>query len=205
MWLARPGPEPSPISLNDTAGDRQTHTHALLLGRVEGFKQAWEALRRQPRPGIPHGDAHAFRLIGFRADLQFAPAVTVAAHRMDGVDDQVDHHLLNLHPIAPKERQGLGELRLDRRADLDDLTPSENYRVADRFIDVEPLYLWRRFFDVIFDPVDDVSGPIDVGHNTVERFFGLTQIRRTQFQKAQPRPSVVAGRRDRLDELIGDR
>ena len=118
MWLARRGPEPSPVSLNDRAADRQAHTHALRLGRVEGFKEAWEALRRQPRPGIPHTDAHAFRLIGFRTDLQFATAVTVAAHRLDGVDDQVDHHLLNLHPIAPEERQGLGELRLDRGADL---------------------------------------------------------------------------------------
>jgi len=52
---------------------------------------------------------------------------------------------------------------------------------------------------------DEVSGPIDFGHNTVERFFGLTQIRRTQFQKAQPRTSVVARRRDRLDDLMGDR
>src|SRR5215468_491865 len=80
MWLARRGPEPSPMSLNDRAADRQAHTHSLRLGRVKGFEQAWEALRRQPRPGIPHGDAHAFRLVGFRADLQFAPAVTVAAH-----------------------------------------------------------------------------------------------------------------------------
>ena len=52
---------------------------------------------------------------------------------------------------------------------------------------------------------DEVSGPIDFGHNTVERFFGLTQIRRTQFQKAHPRTSVVARRRDRLDDLMGDR
>src|SRR5215471_11187180 len=176
MWLARRDPEPSPVSLNDRTADRQAHTHALRLGRVEGFKQAWEARRRQPRPGIPHGDAHAFRLVGFRADLQFARAVTVAAHRLDGVDDQVDHHLLNLHPIAPKERQALGELGLDRDAGLDDLTPSENDRVADRFIDVEPLHLWQRFFDVISDPVDDVSGPIGFSHNTVERFPSFAHI-----------------------------
>ena len=43
---------------------------------------------------------------------------------------------------------------------------------------------------------DEVSGPIDFGHNTVERFFGLTQSRRTQFQKAQPRTSVIAPLRD---------
>src|SRR6516165_5629966 len=204
-WLACRGPKPSPMSLNDRAADRQAQTHALRLGRVEGFKEAWEALRRQPRPGIPHPDAHAFRLVGFRADTQFAPAVTVAAHRLDGVDDQVDHHLLNLHPVAPTERQGLGELRLDRGADLDDLTPSENDRVADRFIYVEPIHLRRRFFDVIFDPVDDVCGPTGFGHNTIERFPSFAQIRRLHLQKILSRTSVIARRRDRLDDLMGDR
>src|ERR1700747_565886 len=92
-WLAPRGPEPSPMSLDDRPADRQAHTHPLRLGRVEGFKKAWEALRRQPRPGIPHPDAHAFHL-GFRTDLQCASAVTTAAHRLDGVDDQVEHHLL---------------------------------------------------------------------------------------------------------------
>src|ERR1700739_3036210 len=87
-WLAPRGPEPSPMSLNDRAADRQAHTHPLRLGRVEGFKKAWEALRRHCRSGIPHPDAPAFRLVGFRADLQFASAVTTAAHRLDGVDDQ---------------------------------------------------------------------------------------------------------------------
>src|SRR6516164_6030734 len=202
MWLARRGPEPSPMSLNDRAADRQAHTHSLRLGRVEGFKEAWEALRRQPWPGIPYPDAHAFRLVGFRADQQFAPAVTVAAHRLDGVDDQVDHHLLNLHPITPKEWQGLGELRLDRGADLNDLTPSENDRVADRFIYVEPIHLRRRFFGVIFDPVDDFSGPIGFGHNTVERLPRFAQIRRLHLQKFLSRTSVIARGRDRLDDLM---
>src|SRR6516165_8804299 len=205
MWLARRGPEPSPMSLNDRARDRQAHTHSLRLGRVEGFKEAWEALRRQPRPGIPYPDAHAFRLVGFRTDLQFAPAVTVAAHRLDGVDDQVDQHLLDLHPIAPKERQGLDELRLDRGAGPNDFTPSENDRVADRFIDVEPIHLRRRFFYVISDPVDDVSGPIGFGHDTVERFPGFAQIRRLHLQKILSRAGVIARRRDRLDDLMGDR
>jgi len=30
----------TPVSLNDRAADRQAHTHALRLGRVEGFKEA---------------------------------------------------------------------------------------------------------------------------------------------------------------------
>jgi hypothetical protein len=67
---------------------------------------------------------------------------------------------------------------------IDDIDepPSENDRVADRFIYVEPIHLRRRFFDVISDPVD-VSGPIGFGHNTVERSPGFAQIRRLHLQK----------------------
>jgi hypothetical protein len=58
------------------------------------------------------------------------PAVTIAAHRLDGVNHLADHHPLNLHPIVSKGRQGFGESRLDRGADLNDLTPREHDRVA---------------------------------------------------------------------------
>src|SRR6516164_7775590 len=104
MWLARRGPEPSPMSLNDRAADRQARTHSLRLGRVEGFKEAWEALRSQPRPGIPYPDAHAF-LGGLAADHEVALVFGNAAHRLDGIDDQVQHYLLQLHPIAINARQ----------------------------------------------------------------------------------------------------
>ena len=41
-----------------------------------------------------------------------------AAHRLDGIDDQVEDHLLQLHPIALNERQALRQLRLHRDAVL---------------------------------------------------------------------------------------
>jgi hypothetical protein len=47
--------------------------------------------------------------------------------------------------------------------------------LTDRFIYVKPIHLRQRFFDVISDPVDDVSGPIGFGHNTVERSPGFAQ------------------------------
>jgi hypothetical protein len=58
---------------------------------------------------------------------------------------------------------------------------------------------------VISDPVDDVSGPIGLGHNTVERSPGFAQIRRLHLQKILSRTGVIARRRDRLEDLMGDR
>ena len=100
--LARP--QSSAVSFYDRTADRQPHTHAVSFCRVEGIEQALEARWRQPRTRIPHRDEHAVRLGRPGADQRFSRAVTVAAHRLQGVDDQVEDHLLQLNPISLNER-----------------------------------------------------------------------------------------------------
>src|SRR6266481_264547 len=70
LRLARDRPQPSAVGLDDRAADREAHAHALGLGRVEWLEQTREALRAQPRAGVPHPDAHGtFGRDGIDADL----------------------------------------------------------------------------------------------------------------------------------------
>ena len=57
--LAAARPQPSAVGLDDRPADRQSHTHAFGLGRVEGIKQAFQTLGAQPWAGVLHADAHA--------------------------------------------------------------------------------------------------------------------------------------------------
>ena len=57
--LAPGRPQPPIMGFDNRAADREAHAHAVGLRRVEGFKEPREALRAQPRAGIPHRDAHA--------------------------------------------------------------------------------------------------------------------------------------------------
>src|SRR5258705_3967750 len=59
LRFARDRPQPSAVGFDDRAADRQADAHALGLGRVEWLEQTREALRAQPRAGVPHPDAHA--------------------------------------------------------------------------------------------------------------------------------------------------
>ena len=59
-----------------------------------------EGARVEPGPQISHGDLHAIRPIALAADEQVASAIAHLAHRFDGVDDQVENHLLQLHAVA---------------------------------------------------------------------------------------------------------
>ncbi len=56
--------------------------------------------RFEPGPRISHGDLHAICPIGLAADEQVASAIAHLAHRFDGVDEQVENHLLQLHAVA---------------------------------------------------------------------------------------------------------
>jgi hypothetical protein len=60
--LAHGRPQPPTMCFDDRAADREAHSHAVGLRRVEGFKEMRQALRAQPIAGIPHRDAHALRL-----------------------------------------------------------------------------------------------------------------------------------------------
>ena len=50
------------MSFDNRAVDREAYAHAVGLRRVEGFKEARQALQAQPMAGVPHRDAHALRL-----------------------------------------------------------------------------------------------------------------------------------------------
>jgi len=68
--LATGRPQPPTMGFDNRAADREAHAHTVGLRRVEGFKKTREALRAQPRAGVPHPDAHAtFGRDGIDADL----------------------------------------------------------------------------------------------------------------------------------------
>src|SRR5258708_36149621 len=67
--LAPGRPQPPTVGFDNRAADREAHAHAVGLRRVEGFKETRQALRAQPRPGVPHRDAHALRLNTHGADV----------------------------------------------------------------------------------------------------------------------------------------
>jgi hypothetical protein len=62
--------------------------------------------------------------------------------------------------------------------------------------------LRRLLFDVATDPVDDVSGSIDIANDTGECFPDLAQIRQLHVHKVQGGTSVVARAGDGLPAFM---
>ena len=56
-------PEPAAVGLNDRAADRQSHAHALRLGRIKGLEETLKTLRIQSRTRISYHYQHTLRVI----------------------------------------------------------------------------------------------------------------------------------------------
>src|SRR5262245_66259229 len=63
----------------------------------------------------------------------------------------------------------------------------------------------RRLFDVIPDPVDDISRPTVISYDIAERFPYLAQGWWASVQKMQGRTGVKACRSDRLLDFVSQR
>src|SRR5262249_52134256 len=137
----------SPVRFDDRTTDRESHAHAPGLGGVEGVEQAVHTLQGQARAGILHGDEHPARGVWPGADAQLARSLADAAQRFDGVEDQVQEHLLQLDTIAVNARQALREVGLHRDAVLHHFAMGQGHDLQDGFVDPHAIRPWGLLLD----------------------------------------------------------
>ena len=125
--------------------------------------------RRQPRTRVSHANEHTARLGFSAADQQFARALVDAAHCLDGIDDQVEDHLLQLDTISLNERQALGQLSFHRNAILDRFSTGQRDDLEYCLVDPQQILSRRCFLGEPADAVDDVTGTVTVSQDATER------------------------------------
>ena len=165
------------MAVDDGPADRQPHAHAAGLRRVEGFENPLEVLRIDARSGIAHGDADPARLELLGADRQLARSLLHGAHGLDGVQDQVHDHLLQLNPIALDRNQAFGRAGTDRDVVLGDCALHHDDHFVDRLVDVDELLSRRRLLDVLTHAIDDSLGAVRIPDHAGERFLDFAEIR----------------------------
>src|ERR1700722_10052941 len=129
-------PHPPTMGFNNRAADREAHAHAVGLRRVEGFKETRQAFRAQPMTAVPHRDANTFRCDQLCGDIQFALAPCQIAHRLNGIDHQVEDHLLELDSISLNVWQGLCQLHPRGDAILYHFALDQANNLKDRAVDI---------------------------------------------------------------------
>src|SRR4029077_15182247 len=106
-------PQAAAMRLNDGATDRQSHAGPIKLRCKEGIENLVCLLRGQSHTGI--ADAY-YQLAGFlslRVDGELAGPILIL-HRIDAVDDEVHHDLLQLHAVSDDAGKIPRQLHPDR-------------------------------------------------------------------------------------------
>src|SRR5215831_4814856 len=191
------------MSMDDGAAYRQPHPCSTGLRGVEGVEDSIEMRWINAWPGIAHGHEVASCLVLLGADYQLSCPHVGGAHCFSRVQYQVQQDLLQLNAIPKDRNQSIRKPGLDRNAIPVGHALRQYKHFVDRRVEIKTFLSRWRFLDVIAHSSDDVPSSIRVPDNTIERFPGLTQIRRIQLQKADPRASVVASGRDRMQNLMG--
>ena len=84
--------------------DGQPHTEAASLRRVKWVKETRKVLWAQPRTGIPDANADPFTHDSLGADQQLAWSTIRSTHCLNGIDGQVQHHLLIVNTVPLNTR-----------------------------------------------------------------------------------------------------
>ena len=106
------GPQPPTVGLDNRAADRQSHAHSFRFCRKESGEEMIETVRIEPRARISHGDQQILLVIFFGADHQLSRPIARPAHGFDGIDNQIEYHLLQLYSISQDGRHITRELSL---------------------------------------------------------------------------------------------
>src|SRR5689334_17074037 len=87
------------MAFDDRAADGEADTHSTGLGRVECAEQPIHGARIEPDADILYGERHAI-LAQFGPNHQLATTILDGIHRLDGIHDEIEDHLLELHAIT---------------------------------------------------------------------------------------------------------
>src|SRR5580704_13902240 len=98
------------MTLDDGSTDGKADPHTATLSGIECFEESARSLRFETHPRILHGLAHTIIFVSFSSDHQLPRTIVDAAHRVQGVPEQVQDDLLKLDTIACDAWEVVGKL-----------------------------------------------------------------------------------------------
>ena len=132
-------------------------------------------------------------------------APSTIGHGINGVQDEIHHHLLQLHAISHDPRKICVQLRSERNEVSRCLPAQENNHLPNDFVDVNQLPLGSTLLEEQPNPADDLGRTclvLNDSHRGLTRLFDVGSI---PGEPAQASPGIGEGGCNRLIHLVRDR
>ena len=152
---SRRRPNPTVVAFDDRVADRKAHSHAMLLRREKCLEDAIKIGRINSRSSIFDRHMYHASLVSFGSHLQHA--LLNRMHRLDGINDQVQNHLLQLDLVADYGGKPLIEFSLKVHAVLPQIDPHNIQNRQNKIIDVDRSSLVHILFEHRANACDDVA------------------------------------------------
>src|SRR6516165_10620893 len=168
--------DPSAVGLDNGAADRQADTHAVALIGDKGLEELRHQFRRDPGPGVGHADCDHFVVADCGGNDELASLRHL--HGFDGIAQQVQQNLLDLHLVDENEIDG----RIELKPDTDALILSSDQR--------QGAGLLNELLDA-FDPTLTVAPPYEFTQATDDLTRAQSLIARLVHGVAQHAQAVL--------------
>ncbi len=124
------------MTFDNGATDGQPDTHPAILGGVKRFEKLVQVLRSKTHACVLYAQAHLITFVSFGSDDQLSRTIVYAAHRVGGIQEQIQHDLLKLDTIGRDRREVVG--KFDPRNHLASLkfTPRQRNHLSNGLIQV---------------------------------------------------------------------
>ena len=195
--------QPAAVSLDDGAADREPHAQTVRLRGEERLEDAVDVVRGDALARVVHGQLDVRRRRDHRPHGD--PSGRPTGGRGDGVGEQVQDHLLDLHVIAKGDRQRRRREELDGDAVEQGVVRDEADRVRDQVIE---RYRQPHEVGLLEQPprtADHLGRPPVVADDVLETGPELAQVRLQPGQQPAPCLGVGEDRRQRLGQLVRER
>lgn len=110
--MRRGDPQPAAMGFHDRGADGQPHAHSTRFGRKEGLENTFSIGQIEAGAAILDGNQCAAIFAALRLDCQDTSAAGHRSHRFDGIHDEIQHDLLQLHLITDHSRNILVQFQL---------------------------------------------------------------------------------------------
>ncbi|EEF27629.1 conserved hypothetical protein [Ricinus communis] len=193
------------MRLGDGPADCQPHTHAVRLGRMECLEDPLARRSGNPRPRIRYRQHDFIVLAQLRRDPHRPFIGLHLRQRFDRVHQQVQHQLLQLHPVTLDLRQIPLKLRRQLHLVAAHLAVHQHEHFRDRRVEINPLPARRLLLEERPQTVDHFCRALTVLADVMQRVQRLAYVRRCRAQPQPRRFRIHQHRRHRLPHLMRDR
>ena len=187
---------------NDRATDGQPHAHAAGLGAEEGLEHLLLQGLGYARPAVLDQHQQLF-VLAKALQAQAAIAGRQATDRLDGVLQQIAHHLLQLHGI-PRHQQAALQLQAQLDVLVVDFRLDDGQHLADHLCRIEWQALARCLAGERTGRADDFGCTTAFRKNVLQAFQRIAHRGLLALQPAHAGRSVGEDGGQRLIDLVGD-